>query len=81
MRATHGGGLEVYIDDEDGKTLARNIIPPDPPQWDAAIDAIPDDCAALEHGGDERERWWLGPPESRWGTGLEAAERGDPEPE
>jgi hypothetical protein len=75
VRAAHDGGQEVTIVDEAGKTHARYILPSDPSQRDIAIDAISDDFAALEH---VQERWWLGPPESRWGTGLEAAEKGNP---
>ena len=74
-RASHKGGQEVDVLDEDGKHHARYILPFDSEQRDAAIDAIADDFAALDHAD---ERWWLGSPESRWATGLEAAKKGNP---
>jgi hypothetical protein len=75
VRATHDGGQEVTITGDDGANHARYILPKDPPERDAAIDAIADDFAALDHVD---ERWWLGPPESRWGTGEERARKGNP---
>jgi hypothetical protein len=53
-------------------TYANYIIPNDPSQQDAAIDAIAADFAALT---EVDERWWLGPPDSRWGTGMESAQQ------
>lgn len=71
-RKVHDGGQEANIDDADGKTYADYIIPNDPSQQDAAIDAITADFAALK---EVAERWWLGPPDSRWGTGMESAQQ------
>jgi hypothetical protein len=71
-RKAHDGGQEANIDDADGKTYANYIIPNDPSQQDAAIDAIAADFAALT---EVDERWWLGPPDSRWGTGMESAQQ------
>lgn len=71
-RKAHDGGQEANIDDADGKTYANYIIPNDPSEQDAAIDAIAADFAALK---EVDERWWLGPPDSRWGTGMESAEQ------
>ncbi len=71
-RKAHDGGQEATIDDADGKTYANYIIPNDPSQQDAAIDAIAADFAALK---EVDERWWLGPPDPRWGTGMESAQQ------
>jgi len=68
--ARHRGGQEINILADDGTFLARYILPSDPSQWDAAIDAIASDLLALQRPD---ERWWLHPPVSRWGTALEAA--------
>lgn len=46
-RKAHYGGQEANIDDADGRTYANFIIPNDPSQQDAAIDAIASDFAAL----------------------------------
>lgn len=73
VRTDHVGGQEVHIADENGDVHARYILPSDPLQLGIAIDAISDDFSRLEKS---EERWWLGPPDTRWGTGLERAERG-----
>jgi hypothetical protein len=70
MRARHRGKQEINILADDGTFLARYILPSDPSQWDAAIDAIDADLVALQRPD---ERWWLHSPVSRWGTVLEAA--------
>lgn len=70
IRAGHSGGHEASIVDEDKKTHANYIIPSDPFESNVAIDAITSDFAALKKVD---ERWWLGPPNSRWGTGMESA--------
>ena len=70
MRARHRGRQEINILADDGKLLARYVLPSDPSQWDAAIDAIDADLVALQRPD---ERWWLHSPVSRWGTVLEAA--------
>lgn len=72
VRAAHSGGQEASIVDEEKKTHANYIIPSDPSERDAAIDAIAADFAALRKID---ERWWLGPPDSRWGTGMESAQQ------
>ena len=72
-RKANDGGQEANIDDADGKTYANYIIPNDPSQQDTAIDAIGADFASLK---EVDERWWLGPPDSRWGTGMESAQHG-----
>lgn len=73
MRSSHDGGQEIFIVDETREVRARYILPSDPSQQDAAISAISEDFAASNH---LEERWWLGPPEPRWGSGLEAAQQG-----
>jgi hypothetical protein len=70
LRARHRGGQEINIFADEGTFLARYLLPSDPLQWDAAIDAIAQDLVALQRPD---ERWWLYPPVSRWGTALEAA--------
>lgn len=72
VRKAHDGGQEANIDGADGKTYVNYIIPNDPSQHDTAIDAIAADFAALK---EVAERWWLGPPDSRWGTGMESAQQ------
>jgi hypothetical protein len=72
LRARHRGGQEINILADDGTFLARYILPDDPLQLDAAIDAIAADLVALQRPD---ERWWLHPPVSRWGTALEAADQ------
>jgi len=72
VRAAHSGGQEASIVDEEKKRYANYIIPSDPSERDAAIDAIAADFAALKKVD---ERWWLGPPDSRWGTGMESAQQ------
>lgn len=75
VRRAHHGGQEVTFEDENANAFANYIIPRDPTQQDAAIEAIAADFAVLDHVD---ERWWLGPPDSRWGTGLESAHRNEP---
>jgi hypothetical protein len=70
LRAKHCGRQEINILADDGTRLARYVLPGDPLQCDAAIDAIAADLASLQRPD---ERWWLHPPASRWGTALEAA--------
>jgi len=70
IRAAHSGGQEASIVDEYKETHANYIIPSDPFEGNAAIDAIASDFAALKKVD---ERWWLGPPNSRRGTGMESA--------
>lgn len=72
LRARHGGGQEINILADDGKFLARYVVPSERLQWDAAIDAIAADLVSLQRPD---ERWWLHPPVSRWGTVLEAADQ------
>jgi hypothetical protein len=72
VRASHNWGQEASIVDEEKKTHANYIVPSDPSESNAAIDAIAADFAALKKVD---ERWWLGPPDSRWGTGMESAQR------
>jgi hypothetical protein len=74
-RAAHGGGQEASIVDEVKKTHANYIIPSGPSERDAAIDAITADFAALKKVD---ERWWFGPPDSRWCTGMESAQQKKP---
>lgn len=64
VRASHNGGQEASVVDEEKKTHANYIIPSDPSESNAAIDAIAADFATLKKVD---ERWWLGPPDSRWG--------------
>lgn len=73
IRSSHDGGQEIFVVDETREVRARYILPGDPCQQEAAINAISEDFAASSH---LEERWWLGPSESRWGTGLEAAGQG-----
>ena len=72
VRARHCGRQEINILADDGTLIARYILPTDPLQWDAAIDAIAADVVALQRPD---ERWWLHSPVSRWGTVLEAADQ------
>jgi hypothetical protein len=57
----------------DGTSLARYVIPEAPTESEVAVDNIASDLNNLT-APDERERWWLGPPDSRWGTGLDSIE-------
>lgn len=75
VRAAHHGGQEASIVDMEMKTQVNYIIPNDPSESNAAIDAIAADFAALKKVD---ERWWLGPPDSRWGTGMESAQQKKP---
>ena len=75
IRAAHIGGQEASIIDEDKKTHANYIIPSDPSESNAAIDAIASDFAALKKFD---ERCWFGPPNSRWGTGMESTRQNKP---
>lgn len=74
-RGAHLGGQEVSISDEDAREYANYIIPSIPSESSVAVDSIASDFAKLEH---PEERWWLGPPDSRWGTAMESAERNNP---
>lgn len=69
--ASHGG-QELHFSVDDGTTHARYILPNDPAERNTAIDTIADDFAVHEK---LEERWWLGPPDSRWGSSLESAQR------
>lgn len=75
VRAAYSGGQEASIVGEDKKTHANYFIPRNPSESKAAIEAIAADFAALKKVD---ERWWLGPPDSRWGTGMESAQQKKP---
>lgn len=66
-------GQEAVMSDDERNVHVRYILPGNPDQTKIAVDAIKDDFASLDRSD---ERWWLGPPESRWGTGMEAREHG-----
>lgn len=71
IRERHRGGLELEFLESEGEGLVRYVIPEDPVEAKVAIDAIESDLGSLRES-DERERWWLGRPESKWATGLES---------
>jgi hypothetical protein len=73
MRERHRGGLEIEFLETDGTSLVRYVIPEAPTESEVAVDNIASDLNNLT-APDERERWWLGPPDSRWGTGLDSIE-------
>jgi hypothetical protein len=73
IRERHRGGLELYLLEAEGTSDVRYVIPADPQESEAALKSIESDLENLTES-DERERWWLGAPASRWGTGLESIE-------
>jgi hypothetical protein len=73
IRERHRGGLELHLLEAEGTSEVRYVIPADGAEAPIAIESIESDLENLTVIG-ERERWWLGPPVSRWGTGLECVE-------
>jgi hypothetical protein len=73
IRAIHRGGLELEFLTEEDEGAVRYVLPQSMGDAEAALGCITADLQALT-ASDERERWWIGPPESRWGTGLESIE-------
>lgn len=73
IRKIHQGGLEIEFLDGGGSTLVRYVIPRSSTDAAIALEQISSDFEKLTKS-DEMERWWLGSPHSRWGTGLESIE-------
>ena len=73
VRERHLGGLEIEFLGTEGTSLVRYVIPESTAEAQVALDQVAQDLEILTTS-DERERWWLGPPDSRWGTGLESIE-------
>ena len=73
LRRIHRGGLEIEFLEDGGSRFVRYVIPESSNDAEVALENIATDFEVLTKS-DERERWWLGPPHSRWGTGLESIE-------
>lgn len=65
-------GQEMWLK-EGEETQVRYLLPADRTEWAKALEAIAEDYQRSDR---DRERWWLGPPDSRWGSGEESARHG-----